>query len=126
MKEPLLKLVIAMWKHPEIDEETFNRRWSGAHADLLRSKAEALRVVRYVQSHKCRIPPVDEALKQRYGSDAPDGLVELFWTSEAEMKEAMASPEGQEASAALVEDEKTLCDPSRMSSFFSMEEVVVG
>ena len=50
-----------------------------------------------------------------------DGVAEVWFESEADLMEAMSSPEGQKLSAALLEDEGNFIDHSKSSAFLVRE-----
>jgi uncharacterized protein (TIGR02118 family) len=109
----VVKLIYCISKKPEMSIEEFQRYWREVHAPI----AGAIPGVRrYVQSH---------VVPETYGGrNAPgfDGAAELWWDSMDAMRAAMGTPELQ----AAVEDEKNFIDHSRVASFVTVENVVVG
>ncbi len=55
-----------------------------------------------------------------------DGIAELWWDSFADLEAATASPEGQTAGLALLEDERKFIDLSCSPLWFSEEKTVFG
>ena len=110
---PVVKLIYCISKKPEMSVEEFQRYWREVHAPI----AGAIPGVRrYVQSH---------VVPQTYGGQrAPgfDGAAELWFDDLDAMRAAMGTPEV----AAAMEDEKNFIDHTRVASFVTTENVVVG
>ena len=109
----MVKLIYCISKKPEMSVEEFQRYWREVHAPI----AGAIpRLRRYVQCHV--VPATYD------GSRSPgfDGAAELWWDSIEDLRAAMGTPEVQ----AAVEDEKNFIDHSRVASFITTENVVVG
>ncbi|GGY90181.1 EthD domain-containing protein [Novosphingobium colocasiae] len=120
----MIKMVVEVWKKPEMTDEQFRERWLVEHGALVRKHAKAMGFVRYIQSHK-RVSPEIEAFGEGRGwKRPPDGLTEVWWESEEAMQAAFATPEGQEASRLLQADEEQFIDPPKISAFLADEEVI--
>jgi hypothetical protein len=122
--ESPVKMVIEVWRRPDMSPEAFSDRWRGAHADLAREVADAMGFVRYVQNHSAQDFPFDLA-EARGWRPSPDGISELWWASEDAMAEALASPEAAEASARLAADESAFVHAPLMSAFLSTERHII-
>lgn len=120
----MIKMVVPVWRRPDLTQEQFEARWLGAHAKLVGECAKAMGFVRYIQSHKIQSPELEEFSRARGWAQACDGLTEVWWESMESMEAAMASPEGQAASALLQADEKAFCCTERMSAFLTVEHVI--
>lgn len=120
----MIKLVIAISRRPELSREEFETYWCTEHAALVCRHAEALRLVRYVQSRNLHNELIGQVSAARGWSGEIDGLVEIWWRSEEDMAAAFASAEGQAASVKLAADEATFCDMSSVVAFLSAENVV--
>lgn len=122
----MIKLVYCLRRRPDIDRAAFQHYWLTTHAPLVEAAAEALGVVRYVQSHT-----IDTGLAAAVANsrgctvDAYDGVAELWWEDEAALTEAMGSPDGQQAGATLLEDEGRFIDFAGSAIFFTREDVIV-
>jgi uncharacterized protein (TIGR02118 family) len=76
-----------------------------------------MRAKRYVQSHTVNTP-LNEGFKESRGMlPEYDGIAEIWFESEADLMEAMSSPEGQQLGIALLEDERNFIDHSKSSAF---------
>lgn len=120
----MIKLVVEVWKKPEMSFHEFTRRWRDRHGALVKHHASAMGFVRYVQSHKQLSEAIETFTKERGFQSPPDGLSELWWESIDEMQRALASHKGQVASAELEADERQFCDTRKLSAFLAVEETI--
>lgn len=113
-------------RRTELSREQFQRYWRETHAPLVRERAAAIGVRRYVQVHT--LPAgTSAALAASRGLDDEeyDGVAELWWDSLEALASAVATPEGQRAGAELLEDERRFTDLARSPIFLAEEHVVV-
>jgi hypothetical protein len=90
----------------------------------VRSYAKALRAKKYVQSHTLDTE-LNAAAQIPRGTKPPyDGITEVWWDSPADLVAALSSPEGQQANAALAQDEGRFCDLPNCSVFFTEEHTI--
>src|SRR6185295_17210788 len=119
----MIKLVYAIRRRADLSPEAFRARWL-EHAPLVARFAGAMRAARYVQSHTLD-SPWNQALQGSRAAAPPyDGITEVWWASEAEFAAALASPEGQEAGRALLEDERDFIDLAASSLFLTEEHAI--
>lgn len=117
----MIKFVMCCYRHPDMTREEFQDYWLNKHAPFFMQNAGAMRAKKYVQSHTIDTP-LNEALRDSRGMQpAYDGVAEVWFESEQDLMEAMSSPEGQELSAALLEDEGNFIDHSKSSAFIVRE-----
>jgi uncharacterized protein (TIGR02118 family) len=122
----VIKLVFCLRKREDLSFEEFQRIWREEHAPLVARHAEALRIKRYVQTHTVDTP-FNAALKNsRGGPDGYDGVAELWWDSLEDAAGAAATPEGAQAAAKLLEDERRFIDLTRSPLFVANEHEIVG
>lgn len=123
----MIKLVYALHRRPGVDRAAFQHYWLTIHGPLVAEAAEALGVVRYVQSHMIETP-VDRAIAEARGCGvaAFDGVAELWWEGEASLLAGMSSAQGQAAAATLLADEREFIDFQGSAIFFTREEEVVA
>ena len=122
----MIKLVFCLRRLPQLSREEFQRYWFERHAPLVRSHAATLKIRRYVQTHTDAQPLNDALQASRGGPEAYDGVAELWWDSAEALAAATATPEGQAAGAALLEDERRFIDLARSPLFLADEHVVIG
>ena len=117
----MVKLVFLLRRLPHLSREEFQRHWRDTHGPLVARYAGVLRIRRYVQTHTLDTPYA-EVLRATRGTGEPfDGIAELWWESLDELAAATATPEGQAAGHALLEDERRFIDHAG-SSMFPCEE----
>ena len=122
----MIKLVFCLRRLPQLSREEFQRYWFERHAPLVRSHAAALKIRRYVQTHTGEQALNDALQASRGGPDAYDGVAELWWDSADALAAATATPEGQAAGAALLEDERRFIDLERSPLFVAVERPIIG
>jgi len=121
----MIKLVFALRRLPHLSREEFQRTWRQDHAPLVEKHREALRICRYVQVHALDTP-LDVALRESRGGPEPfDGTAELWWDSLEDLSEAMVTPEGAAAGAALLEDEKRFIDLANSPLWLNQEHPII-
>lgn len=122
----MIKLVYCLRRLPELSREEFQRYWRQTHGPLVRERAQALGIRRYVQVHTLD-SPLNEVLAASRGStgEAFDGVAELWWESAESLAAATGTPEGRRAARELLEDEKRFIDFSRSVVFVAEEHPVV-
>jgi uncharacterized protein (TIGR02118 family) len=120
----MIKMVCEVWKKPDMTQAQFEKRWLVEHGKLVKQHAKAMGMIRYVQSHKIPSESIDEFGKGRGWKEPFDGLTEIWWESVESMEKAFSSPEGQEASKILQQDEEQFIDTKKISAFLSEEKVI--
>jgi hypothetical protein len=74
----MVKLVYCILRREDVPEDEFHRYWLDEHGPLVRSVADAIGAVRYVQSHAVS-PELNAFLRQSRGSAEPyDGITEVW------------------------------------------------
>ncbi len=63
----MIKLVYCLRRLPNLSREEFQRDWLETHGPLVRSRAQALRIRRYVQVHTLE-SSINDALRQNRGA----------------------------------------------------------
>ncbi|MEX0801447.1 MAG: EthD domain-containing protein [Dehalococcoidia bacterium] len=123
----MIKVMFCVRRLPEMTREEFQRYWLENHAPLVRERASALGIQRYVQAHTLD-SPINEALRASRGGGEPyDGVAELWWDSLAQMIAATSTEEGRKAGQELLEDEKRFIDLASSTLWVAEEhEVVAG
>ncbi|MEM7570083.1 MAG: EthD domain-containing protein [Pseudomonadota bacterium] len=123
----MIKLVYCIHRRADLSFEDFSRTWLIDHAPLVRRYAEAIRVVRYVQSHSQQ-PALNQALQASRADMGPgyDGITELWWDSLAAFEEGMSQPDAIEAGRALKRDEERFIDFSRSTMFLTQEHEILS
>ena len=63
----MIKLVYCLRRLPELSREEFQRYWRENHGPLVRERADALGIRRYIQVHTLE-SPLNEAMRVSRGS----------------------------------------------------------
>lgn len=117
----MIKLVMCLRRHPDMNREQFQHYWKNNHAPFFMKNAGVTRAKKYLQSHTVDTP-LNEGMRSSRGMlPEYDGVAEVWFESEEDLVEAMSSPEGQELSSALVADEKNFIDHANSSAFIVRE-----
>ncbi len=122
----MIKLVYCLRRLPELSREEFQRYWRETHGPLVRDRAQALGIERYVQVHTLE-SPLNEAMRASRGSDPDvfDGVAELWWDGAEAFTAGASTAEGRQAARELYEDEKRFIDFARSVAFVAEEKPVV-
>lgn len=120
----MVKLVYILRAREDVDREEFNRYWLEEHGPKVRSVADKMGAVKYIQSHTIQTP-MNAALQEGRGM-APgyEGITEVWWNSVEEMEERFATEEGAAAGQMLAEDEGTFIDLARSTIFITEEHEI--
>ena len=117
----MVKLIMCLYRRSDLTREQFQDYWMNRHGPFFMKNAGAMRAKKYVQSHTVDTP-LNEGMKASRGMQPEyDGVAEVWFESEEDLMEAMSSPEGQQLSAALLEDEGNFIDHSKSSAFIVKE-----
>ena len=120
----MVKLVYCVRKRDDVEDAEFYRYWLEEHGPLVRSFADAMRAIRYVQSHTVA-PEINEQLEEGRGlAPAYDGITEVWWESAEEMASALETEAGIEAGERLAEDEARFIDFGRSAVFMTEEHEI--
>jgi len=120
----MIKLVYAVAAHTDIDPAEFHRYWLEDHGPKVRSVAEAIGALRYVQSHTLDTPLNKAMTDSRKMPGTYDGITEVWFESLEAVQRAMETPQGAEAMQMLIEDEHTFIDMSRSTVFMTEEKEI--
>ena len=120
----MIKFIMCCCRHPEMTRRQFQEYWLNNHAPLFQKFADTYRAKKYVQSHTIDSPLNDGLRDSRGMLQEFDGVAEVWFESEQELIDAMSSPEGQEVSAILLQDESKFLDHARSTAFIAQEHVL--
>jgi uncharacterized protein (TIGR02118 family) len=120
----MIKLVYVIRKRDDISAEHFHQYWLKQHAPLVTKFAKAIRAQKYVQSHTI-LPELAASMSQSRKMAAQyDGITEVWWNTIDDLNAGFATPKGQEAGRALLEDEAKFIDFQRSTIFFTEEHLI--
>lgn len=122
----MIKLTFCARRLPHMSLEEFQRYWKENHGPLVRERAAALAIRRYVQVHRLETP-LNEAMRaSRDTADPYDGVAELWWDSVEAMVAGTSSEEGRKAGRELLDDERKFIDLRRSALWVGQEHEIVG
>ena len=117
----MIKLIMCLRRRADISREQFQDYWLNSHGPFFQKNADAMRSKKYLQSHTLN-SPLNDGMRESRGMLAEyDGVAEVWFESEADLMQAMGSPEGQQLSEALLKDEQNFIDHSQSSAFIVKE-----
>ncbi len=120
----MIKFVMCLTRHPEMTRDEFKKYWVEKHGPFFMSNADVMGAKKYVQSLTLDTP-LNEGLRSSRGiMPEYDGVAEVWFESEEALVQGMSSPEGQQLSAALLEDESKFVDHAKSSAFIVIEHEV--
>ena len=122
----MVKLVFCLRRQPHLTREEFQHYWLTTHGPLVRARAEAMGVLRYVQSHTLDTAANDALRAGRGGPEAYDGVAELWWDSLDGLLEGSGAGDARQAAAELLADERTFLDLANSPIFLTEEHEIVG
>lgn len=122
----MIKLTYCLRRNPGMTWEEFSRYWRDVHAPLVRDRAEALGIRRYVQVRTVQDAETHRRFQTRNGgSPEPfDGIAELWYDQVA--AGAARSEAARIAAAELLEDERNFIDLANSPMWLGEETPVVG
>ena len=120
----MIKFIMCCTRHPKMSRDEFQDYWLNSHAPLWQKFASAYRAKKYVQCHTVDTPLNDSIRESRGMLPEYDGVAEVWFESEQELIDAMSSPEGQEISATLLQDESTFLDHTKSTAFITREHAL--
>jgi uncharacterized protein (TIGR02118 family) len=112
----VIKLIVAIRRHPELSPAQFHEYWRTTHAAKVRSIPACARYIRrYVQAH---------TLDSEYGAGEPsyDGTAELWFDSLADRDAFFSDPDYL---ALVAPDERVFADMTQTRFFVTQEETVL-
>ena len=107
----MIRITFLLRRKPELSLADFQTYWYQEHGPLVASVADKINAMRYIQVHALEDPINDAMAEARGGMEAPyDGVAEVYFESRNALLEALGTESGQEAAAALLEDEAKFID----------------
>jgi uncharacterized protein (TIGR02118 family) len=118
----MIKFVMCLTRHPDMSRKQFQDYWRDQHGPFFMKNAKTMRAKKYVQSFTVDTPLNDGLRESRGMLPEYDGVAEVWFESEEDLKAGMSSLEGQELGAALLKDEGNFVDHTKSSAFIVREE----
>lgn len=122
----MITIHYALRRRADMSLDDFSAYWRGPHADLVKSLAPRLGIVRYIQNHAV-LPEVATAMQAMRGTAAPfDGVAAISFASADDLARANVDPAAADAQRLLAEDEAKFIDITSSSILFTSEQEVIG
>ena len=120
----MIKLVYCVRRRDDISPEAFHDYWLNTHGPNVRSVAEKINALRYVQSHTFGNES-NAVIRDSRNMAAPyDGITEVWFRDEAHMNAAGLTDEGKQAGRFLIEDVARFIDLERSTAFITEEHEI--
>ena len=122
----MIVITFLLRRRANLSAVEFHDYWRDRHGPLVASHASALGIRRYMQLHATD-SSVGAAIAESRGC-APhvwDGIALVWFDNEEQLSRAAATPEGQAAAAALLEDERRFLDLAQCELFISEDHTLV-
>lgn len=112
----MIKLIVAIKRHPAMSAAEFHAYWRTHHATRVKGIAASKLIRRYVQAH---------TLESEYNGGEPafDGTAELWFDSLADKESFYSDPEYL---AQVAPDEEVFADMTRTLFVVTSEEKIIG
>jgi len=124
-RSPIVKLFYVFRRLPSMSREEAQFYWRVNHGPIIRSHAQAARILRYIQVHALDDALSDPIRQMRGKMEEPyDGHAEL-WYDRADLLAAAETPEGKYCGELFHEDEKNFVDFSRSALWIGKEHVFI-
>ena len=120
----MIKLVYCLRRRADVAPAEFHRYWRESHGPLVTSFVKTMRARRYIQSHTLETD-LNEGFRASRGlAPAYDGITEVWWNSEEELRASMATPDGGTAYQRLLDDESKFIDFANSRVFMTRENLI--
>lgn len=107
----MITIAFLLRRRADVEAAEFHRYWREQHGPLVQSFADALGIRRYVQLHSLD-PAFSDALRQSRDTEDThyDGVALVSFDSLDALGAATTTPDGRDAGAALLADERRFID----------------
>ena len=120
----MIKFVYCVRKKKGTSDEDFYRYWKENHGPLVKSFADTMGSLKYVQSHTIDTVLNEVGREVRGMRQAYDGITEVWFESADALNAMLHTDEGKAANTALIEDEARFCELAECSVFLTEEHVI--
>ena len=122
----MIKIAFCLKKLPSLSDEDFHDYWFNTHGPLVKSVADQIGLVKYIQLHTLDTPLNDAAREPRGAPEPFDGIAEAWWENMESLEKAFNDPTNEGAWALLIEDEGKFIDLPNSPVWFAEEKVIIG
>jgi uncharacterized protein (TIGR02118 family) len=122
---PLVKIFFCLRHPPNLSLEQAQLYWRTNHGPTIRGIAQAMRIKRYLQVHRCEDPMEQQLRTSRGTRVAPYTGHAEAWFDRADLATVGNSPEGRRAMEIAVEDETKFIDFPNSAIWIAKERVFI-
>lgn len=122
----MITIHYCLHRKPGMSREDFAAYWRGPHAELVKSLAETLGIVRYVQNHGTLAEVAKQMQTMRGTAEPFDGVAAISFASPEDLARGNTDPAAAQAQARLAQDEARFLDLARSSILFTTLHTVIG
>jgi hypothetical protein len=117
----MIKVVYCMRRRADLSEPEFQRYWKEVHAPMLIERSRELRLAAYVQTSRTA-SPFSPRVERSGALDLPyDGVAELYWANEEDMRYAFESADALAIQRLLAADERNFIAHARSARWVAKE-----
>ncbi|HZZ51467.1 MAG TPA: EthD domain-containing protein [Pseudonocardia sp.] len=120
----MIKIVYVVRARSDIDPAEFYRYWLEEHAPKMRSIAQTVGAIRYVQSHTIETPLSQPMVDSRNMSRPFEGITEVWFESTQAMIDAFGTADGAAGMQMLLDDERHFVDLVGSTMFVTEEHEI--
>lgn len=122
----MITIQYCLHRRPGMSLDDFSAYWRGPHAELVRSLAKRLGIVRYVQHH-ATLSEVAAQMQIMRGTAEPfDGIAAISFASADDLARGNTDPAAADAQALLARDEAEFIDIARSAILFTTAHEVIA
>ncbi|MBB4614389.1 EthD domain-containing protein [Novosphingobium taihuense] len=122
----MITIHYCLHRKPGMNREDFAAYWRGPHAELVKSLADTLRIVRYVQNHGALAEVAAQMQAMRNTAEPFDGVAAITFDTPEDLVRGNTDPAAAQAQARLAQDEAQFIDIARSSIVFTTPLTVIG
>ncbi len=116
----MITMNYVLWRQPHLTREEFQHWMKEVHGPRVAGHGSSLQIERYAQCYTIDDPFNDYVQGRRGFMEPCDGVDQFWWENRQDLVDALASPNGKEALADIVDDERKFVDFERSSLWLSM------
>lgn len=117
----MMRFTYLLRRRPGMSLQEFKDYFSNVHGPLVVRYSTVLKMQKYVQVYTLDDPMNEELRNSRGALPAYDGVQEFWWNSRQDCLDLLESPEAQEASRTLIEDDKNFVDLKHSPGWYCTE-----
>ncbi len=122
----MIKIAFCLRKLPSLSDQEFHDYWLNTHGPLVKSVADNIGLVKYIQLHTLDTPLNAIARDARGAPEPFDGIAEAWWDNMESLERALNDTNTEKSWALLIEDEMKFIDLPNSPVWFAEEKHIIG